>query len=71
MRNLVGTAQFGHSLTMTILIDFLAGIVALLAAAALSQFGIDLTREAAQPEIKRLPECSAPATPSSSDTPRC
>ena len=56
---------------MKILIDFLAGILALLAAAALSQFGIDLTREAAQPEIKRLPECSAPATPSSSDAPSC
>ncbi|MGI4817141.1 MULTISPECIES: hypothetical protein [unclassified Brevundimonas] len=56
---------------MKILIDFLAGMVALLAAAALSQIGIDLTRDAAPAEVKRLPECASPAAPTSSESPRC
>lgn len=47
------------------LIDFLAGLVALLAAAALSHLGIDLQRPTAPIEVKRLPDhepANAPAT---------
>ena len=42
---------------MKMLIDFLAGIVAFLAAAALAQFGLNIDRVSQPMEIKRLPEC--------------
>ncbi|WP_242913229.1 MULTISPECIES: hypothetical protein [Brevundimonas] len=42
---------------MKMLIDFLAGIVAFLAAAALAQFGLNIDRVSQPLEIKRLPEC--------------
>lgn len=42
---------------MKILIDMLAGLMAMLAAAALSQFGIDLVRPSAPAEVKRMPAC--------------
>lgn len=43
---------------MKLLIDFLAGIVAFLAAMAMSQLGIDMNRSAQPLEIKRLPSCA-------------
>lgn len=43
---------------MQALIEFIAGFVAMLAAAALSQFGVDLDpRQAPQPEIHRVRDC--------------
>lgn len=55
---------------MKALIDLLAGLVALLAAAALSQLGINLERPSAPVEIKRLPDCNV-SSASESDTSRC
>ncbi|MEG1451600.1 hypothetical protein [Brevundimonas sp.] len=43
---------------MKLLIDFLAGIVAFLAAMAMSQLGIDMNRSSQPLEIKRLPSCA-------------
>lgn len=44
---------------MQALIEFIAGFVAMLAAAALSQFGVDLDpRQAPQREIHRVRDCS-------------
>ncbi|MFN3670105.1 MAG: hypothetical protein ACK4VY_12410 [Brevundimonas sp.] len=43
---------------MQALIEFIAGFVAMLAAAALSQFGVDLDpRQAPQREIHRVRDC--------------
>lgn len=43
---------------MQALIEFIAGFVAMLAAAALSQFGVDLdARQTPQREIHRVREC--------------
>jgi hypothetical protein len=43
---------------MQALIEFIAGFVAMLAAAALSQFGVDLdSRQAPQREIHRVRDC--------------
>ena len=43
---------------MQALIEFIAGFVAMLAAAALSQFGVDLDpRQAPQREIHRVHDC--------------
>ncbi len=43
---------------MQALIEFIAGFVALLAAAALSQFGVDLdAREVPQREVHRVRDC--------------
>jgi hypothetical protein len=50
---------------MQALIEFIAGFVAMLAAAALSQFGVDLDwRQAPQREIHRVRDCgdTAPAS---------
>jgi hypothetical protein len=50
---------------MQALIEFIAGFVAMLAAAALSQFGVDLdARQTPQREIHRVRDCGdgAPAT---------
>ena len=44
---------------MKMLIDFLAGIIAFLAAAAMAQFGLTIDRPGQPIEIKRLPECHA------------
>lgn len=48
---------------MQALIEFIAGFVAMLAAAALSQFGVDLdARQSPQREIHRVRDCGdAPA----------
>jgi len=48
---------------MQALIEFIAGFVAMLAAAALSQFGVDLdARQPPRPEIHRVRDCGeAPA----------
>ena len=43
---------------MKLLIDFIAGIVAFLAAMAMSQLGIDMNRDTRPLEIKRLPVCA-------------
>lgn len=43
---------------MKLLIDFLAGIVAFLAAMAMSQLGIDMNRDSPPMEIKRLPSAA-------------
>ena len=40
---------------MKVLIEFIAGVVAFLAAMAMSQLGIDMNRDARPMEIKRLP----------------
>jgi hypothetical protein len=50
---------------MQALIEFIAGFVAMLAAAALSQFGVDLDpRQAPQREIHRVRDCSeSPSVP--------
>lgn len=42
---------------MQALIEFIAGFVALLAAAALSQFGLDLDRQKPEREIHRVRDC--------------
>lgn len=42
---------------MKLFIDMLAGLLALLAGAALSQFGVDLNRVTAPAEVQRLPDC--------------
>jgi hypothetical protein len=43
---------------MQALIEFIAGFVAMLAAAALSQFGVDLdARQTPQREIQRVRDC--------------
>ena len=43
---------------MQALIEFIAGFVAMLAAAALSQFGVELdAREAPQREVHRVRDC--------------
>jgi hypothetical protein len=49
---------------MQALIEFIAGFVAMLAAAALSQFGVELdAREAPQREVHRVRDCGdAPST---------
>ncbi len=43
---------------MQALVEFIAGVVAMLAAAALSQFGVDLdSRQPPQREIHRVRDC--------------
>lgn len=42
---------------MQALIEFIAGFVAILAAAALSQFGLDLNQQQPQREIHRVRDC--------------
>ena len=42
---------------MQALIEFIAGFVALLAAAALSQFGLDLDQQKPEREIHRVRDC--------------
>jgi len=55
---------------MKALIDLLAGLVALLAAAALSQLGLNLERPSAPVEVKRLPDCSVTSADKSEQS-RC
>lgn len=43
------------------LVEFMVGLVAMIAAAALSQFGLDLGDAKPRPEIRRLSDC-APAS---------
>lgn len=51
---------------MQALIDLIAGFIALLAAAALSQFGVDLHRPSApEREVHRIVDCPQPAARSS------
>ncbi|HEY0103326.1 MAG TPA: hypothetical protein VGB60_07655 [Brevundimonas sp.] len=47
---------------MQALIEFIAGFVALLAAAALSQFGLDLDRQKPEREIHRVRDCDGGAS---------
>ena len=47
---------------MQALIEFIAGFVALLAAAALSQFGLDLDQQKPQREIHRVRDCDGGAS---------
>lgn len=48
---------------MHALIEFIVGIVALLAAAAFAQFGVDVNGPgAAQPEVRRVTDCAEPAS---------
>lgn len=42
---------------MQALIEFIAGLVALLAAAALSQFGVDMHRPSPEREVHRVNDC--------------
>lgn len=47
---------------MQALIELLAGFIALLVAAALSQFGVDIERPPrASPEVHRVNDCGEPA----------
>jgi hypothetical protein len=48
---------------MQALIELLAGFIAMLAAAALAQFGVDLTWVKPDREIHRVSDCRGPATP--------
>lgn len=46
---------------MQALIELLAGFIALLVTAALSQFGVDIERPARdQPEVHRVSDCNQP-----------
>lgn len=46
---------------MQALIELLAGFIALLVAAALSQFGVDIVRpDSKQPEVRRVSDCAQP-----------
>ncbi|MFC0633239.1 hypothetical protein [Brevundimonas balnearis] len=60
---------------MQALIDLIAGLVALLAASALAQFGVDLRRPADdQPEVRRVADCGERRTPPAAvavSRPRC
>ncbi len=48
---------------MQALIELIAGFIVLLAAAALSQFGVDLqTPRKAEREVHRVSDCAEPAT---------
>jgi hypothetical protein len=44
------------------LIELLAGFIALLAAAALAQFGVDLTTASPEREVHRVTDCRSTAT---------
>lgn len=46
---------------MQALIELLAGFIALLAAAALAQFGVDLAPTKAEREVHRVSDCREPA----------
>ncbi|MBX9615053.1 MAG: hypothetical protein Q8S03_12615 [Brevundimonas sp.] len=48
---------------MQALIELLAGFIALLAAAALAQFGVDLTSVKPDREVHRVSDCRSQATP--------
>ncbi len=49
---------------MQALIELIAGFIVLLAAAALSQFGVDLqSARQSEREVHRVTDCSDPATP--------
>ena len=63
------TPQFGHFVAMKTLIDFIAALVAALAALAISQIGIDLTRNAKPVEITRVPLCDVASNDSSGKAP--
>lgn len=45
------------------MIELIAGLVAMLAAAALSQIGVDLNRTTAPIEVKRLPDSEQAEAP--------
>lgn len=47
---------------MQALIELLAGFIALLAAAALAQFGVDLNTSKPEREVHRVTDCREPAT---------
>lgn len=55
------------------LVELMAGFVAMLAAAALSQFGLDLRDPTKEPEVRRMRDCASslvvatPEKPSSQD----
>jgi hypothetical protein len=46
------------------LIELLAGFIALLAAAALAQFGVDLSTAKPEPEVHRVSDCRQAPTSS-------
>lgn len=50
--------NFRHITAMKLLAELLSALVAFLAAFAMSQLGIDMSRSAQPTEIKRLPVCS-------------
>ena len=61
----IARIQAAHVATdgkMQALIDLISGLLALLAASALAQFGVEIQRPADnQPEVRRLSDCSQPA----------
>ena len=68
---IAGNAEFRHKATrnggelqVQALIELLAGFIALLAAAALSQFGVDLNTAKPEREVHRVSDC--PEAPTSS-----
>ena len=64
MATLHNEAPFCHDGHMQMLLDMLAGLIAMLAAAALSQFGVDLhAPRHSEREIQRVQDCKeAPAS---------
>ncbi|WP_292052193.1 hypothetical protein [Brevundimonas sp. UBA5866] len=71
--NIAASPIFWHERHMKMLIDFLAGIVAFLAAAAMAQFGLTIDRATQPIEVKRLPECHSTQDerPATTVSPRC
>lgn len=69
---IVTLAEFGHGapgrggISVQALIELLAGLIALLVTAALSQFGVDIERATRpQSEVHRISDCAQPTeTPS-------
>src|SRR5690606_468980 len=58
VRRIVARRCFWHSPIMQALIEMLAGLIALLAAAALSQFGVDMNApRKSDREIQRVQDC--------------
>lgn len=56
---------------MQVLVEFIAGFIALLAAAVLSQFGVDTHAPSqADREVHRVADCSATSSPSDRPSPR-
>lgn len=59
---------------MQTLLELIAGLVMLLAASALAQFGVNVRHPDDQPEVRRVADCGEPARPAAAiavSKPRC